>query len=614
MKCAIRARLGLAVASIVSLSPPGNALAQEASSRSDQFMRIEGTYYGANSCFQCHKQPTRLNYNRGDLDWCLLTEYSTWRTVDKHSMAYAVLEGPRGEGIGAKLRVEVTRPESGCLSCHAQNFPTQQLGPDFSHTDGVNCEVCHGPSGGTDGGWFGPHQTSDWRRRTPEEKAELGLWNLRDPEFQAQLYLSCHVGNAELGRVVSHPMYAAGHPPLPSIDVARFVKNLPQHWRDKDDVPWWRDAPEAIRQANGIEEAKRYGAELSMVGNVVALRESMNLLADRADLSNTAPMTLSAWPEIALNESIRNNPRFENAEEYPKLALTRWPEIALTHSDCLACHHDLRYPGWRQRRGFAFAPGRPMPRTFPIALIELNIDQFGDEVDRDKFHDRLCTLNEAFSSRPFGRPDEVRDAARGLAGWADSFNERRMSKASFDQDSVERLLRRLCELNQDSILDYDTARQVASALQIIYRDWDDGRDEQASTHDQIEKILMSWDVGLNLGRYPGSDARDALSHMILRNLAMDEELGGFGDWLPVTLDYSKAPESYWEASRQNPILMAFGPLLDPNQLRDAYMSDGFKESLQHINNEGLKITLSTANTYDPYQFREEIRSLMILIP
>jgi hypothetical protein len=554
-----------------------------------------------------------LNYNRGDLDWCLLTEYSTWRTVDKHSMAYAVLEGPRGREMGEKLRIDVTRPESGCLSCHAQAFPAQQLGPDFSNKDGVNCEVCHGPSGGPDGGWLGPHQTSDWRLRTPAEKAKLGLRDLRNVEVQAELCLSCHIGNAELGRVISHPMYAAGHPPLPSVDVARFVKNIPQHWRDKDQIPWWQDAPEAIRKANGIEVEKLYGAELTMVGNIVALREAMNLLADRADVNSATPHELAIWPELALNEEVRDDPRFDDPDEFRSLALGRWPEMALTHADCLSCHHELRSPGWRQRRGFVASPGRPMPRPFPLALIELNLDQYGDASDRSEFDVLLRRLNEAFGSRPFGRPDEVRDAARTLANWADAFHDQRLKSANFALASGPTLLRRLCELNLDRISDYDTARQVASAFQVIYREWVEYQEVPVPDHDRIEAILSSWDTELNLGRYPKSEQRDTLSLSILRELAMDQDLEGIGGWLPVTLGFPDDPERYWEASQRNPILLAFGPLLDPSQMRDAYVSETFKEPLQRINNDGLRIALDLASDHDPYRFRQQIRMLGGLI-
>jgi hypothetical protein len=283
--------------------------------------------------------------------------------------------------------------------------------------------------------------------------------------------------------------------------------------------------------------------------------------------------------------------------------------MALMHADCLACHHELRSPGWRQRRGFVSSPGRPMPRSFPLALIELNVDQYGDAMDGAEFDHRLRRLFDAFASRPFGRPDEIRDAARALAGWSDTFYDRRLKKANFNVASGPILMRRLCELNLDQIPDYDTARQIASALQVVYRDWVEHQESPVSDHERIEAILSSWDTNLNLGRYPKSEQRDSLSLSILRELAMDQELEGFGGWLPVTLGFPRNSEPYWDASQKNPILLAFGPLLDPSQMRDAYMSETFKEPLQRINNDGLKIALDVASHYDPFLFREQLRLL-----
>ena len=119
--------------------------------------------------------------------------------------------------------------------------PIRNLKDDFSFQDGVNCEVCHGPLDIT------KHTEADWRLNDPDNKRKMGMADLRNPATRAELCLSCHVGNAEAGRVVTHPMYAAGHPPLPSVDIARFVKNIPQHWRDMNQVPWWEVAPEKIK-------------------------------------------------------------------------------------------------------------------------------------------------------------------------------------------------------------------------------------------------------------------------------------------------------------------------------------------------------------------------------
>src|SRR5207248_334113 len=36
--------------------------------------------------------------------------------------------------------------------------------------------------------------------------------------------------NVKEGKIVTHEMYAAGHPPLPGIEIATFGDALPRHW------------------------------------------------------------------------------------------------------------------------------------------------------------------------------------------------------------------------------------------------------------------------------------------------------------------------------------------------------------------------------------------------
>src|SRR5262249_43304571 len=81
-------------------------------------------------------------------EYVYLTEYTTWRLDDKHSLAYAVLESPRGERMGELLGNDkkfVLKPEAGCLGCHSMHFPGRE-GDQFSPKDGVSCDGCHGPS------------------------------------------------------------------------------------------------------------------------------------------------------------------------------------------------------------------------------------------------------------------------------------------------------------------------------------------------------------------------------------------------------------------------------------------------------------------------------------
>ncbi len=53
---------------------------------------------------------------------------------------------------------------------------------------------------------------------------------------QAQLCLDCHVGNIEKGMFVTHDMYAAGHPPLPAVELRTLIEEMPRHWQSPKDL------------------------------------------------------------------------------------------------------------------------------------------------------------------------------------------------------------------------------------------------------------------------------------------------------------------------------------------------------------------------------------------
>src|SRR5262245_17776858 len=217
-------------------SPPAQAQPDKASS-SDKSQSPEAAkeawkkfyYQEAKECKQCHTAPTADR--KGSLDLCMLTEFSIWKTIDKHAQSFALLKGERGQKIAQKLKMDVTKPEAGCLSCHAMGNLPGSAEAKLDLEDGVSCTGCHGPSGG-EGAWLGPHAQKTWRDKSPDEKFKLGMRDLRDPVIRAELCMSCHIGNADEGKVVTHAMMAAGHPPLPPIEMATFAKNEPQHWRE----------------------------------------------------------------------------------------------------------------------------------------------------------------------------------------------------------------------------------------------------------------------------------------------------------------------------------------------------------------------------------------------
>lgn len=236
-------------------------------------------------------------------------EYTTWVLKDKHAKAYQALLTEKSQLIARNLALE-EKPEQSrrCLPCHALNVPPERRARTFDLSDGVSCESCHGPAEK----WLGPHTTRGW---THEQSIAAGMYDTRHPVKRAELCLSCHLGDEE--KTVDHELIAAGHPDL-IFELEYFTQVMPPHWRSEDN--WKATRPK--RDA--------FGVTAWAVGQAVALREGLNQLTRR--------VASPTWPEFA---------------EY----------------ECYSCHHDLREPSWRQRRGYSHAPGRPPWNTARVTLF-----------------------------------------------------------------------------------------------------------------------------------------------------------------------------------------------------------------------------------------------------
>jgi hypothetical protein len=501
---ALRSRRTAALFSIVAVLFGGPAYSQPMPPERDKEEAAwKGlAYKSAADCTQCHVQPT-LNYLPEEgklraLDLVLMTEYSIWKTHDKHAQAYAVLEGPRGKRIGEVLGLDVRKPETGCLNCHAMGNLAAKGDSGVDMKDGVSCAGCHGPCGGGVMGWFSLHSDPSWRKLTADEKFQKGMRDLRDPATRASLCLSCHIGNVAEGKVVTHAMFAAGHPPLPPIEIASFSRNEPQHWRDANHVPYFQNldkVPEAERAARvknyHLEDVPFNRTKFALVGALVSMRESMRLAQQRSDFTNPAPK--AAWPELLVGRKDA-----ATDDDLRKDAAARWPEIATAQSDCFSCHHELKYPGYRQARGFGYqwpladkppiqvVPGRVMLRTWPTAPL-ISVFDFLDKPDqRGALYDQLKGLADAVNSRPYGSPDAVRDRTTDAIKWCDA-TLAELKAVKYDAASVKRLILSLCALydkkdarGRPVMPDYEMARLIASVLSVAYEDWKESKGMHAS--------------------------------------------------------------------------------------------------------------------------------------
>jgi hypothetical protein len=255
-------------------------------------------YTGPGSCASttCHGSVSPRTENR-----VLQNEYSTWIVKDKHSKAYASLQGNVGERMAAILGIGKAESAPKCLACHALDVPTTQRARTFELSEGVSCESCHGPAAA----WLGPHTERDW---THEKSIAAGMYDTRDLTKRSERCLSCHLGSQE--KSVDHEMIAAGHPDL-YFELDSFSAVMPRHWKE----PGEPGEPENSDPWYDVRELT--------TGQAVQLRQSLLRLASRAHGK--------FWPE------------------YSEL-------------QCYACHHSLTLPenSWRQARGYSGRrPGDP---------------------------------------------------------------------------------------------------------------------------------------------------------------------------------------------------------------------------------------------------------------
>lgn len=427
--------------------------------------------HGARSCANCHDNALgRYRESERQTMLCRLNEFPVWDQHDKHKNAFLLLSGDRGKKIGDRLDIDPTK-SSACINCHGI---AQEAGVETNlfdqPTDGVSCVACHGAYDE----WVKEHSTPNkrsWRDLSrPEKNQRFGMTDLWDPVTRATKCASCHIGNPEEQKVVTHAMYAAGHPPLPGLETATFSDAQPRHWqylREKEDI---------AKKDLGFNPLRREQTELVAVSGIVALRETMRLFAAQA--------------------------RQEGLVKEPE---THWPDFA--RFDCYACHHDLQVPSWRQARGYAGrSPGRPSTPTWSAVLIQLGVtvaDPSGEKGRAVDFDQKVKAFQQAMDGRPFGDRDRSIATAQALADWADEVSRDLREKIedpknlAVDGPLALRLLTELCRMAEARPLDYDSARQIALAFRTIYQE-SKAIDSSTLTDPAIEQILKALDEQAHL--------------------------------------------------------------------------------------------------------------------
>jgi Cytochrome c554 and c-prime len=412
---------------------------------------------------------------------CRMTEVQFYDNGDRHQIAYTRLQDERSRNMIKLLGLEdkdATTVDA-CLRCHALPEVGAERTSKAFLSEGVTCVACHGAFQE----WVDQHPSAvtlrelrkqrarprndarkDWLDLTRNEKEELkGMIDLWDPVRRTEVCASCHFGNYKEKKVITHAMYAAGHPPLPGFEPATFSELEPRHWqyiREKD-----KDRRDRLRP---FDESNLEHAELVAISGPIMLRESMRLFADRA--------------------RARGDNRFGSG----------WPDFA--RYDCRACHHELKSAANDHSRTEPFAPGRPSEPRWVHALTRIGISGLtatpeDAATETSRYDSLLKALHEAMSAEPFGSGSRSIQAADDLAAWADNLVKTRPRHVPVDKKRAWTMLAQLCDEGATRSLDYDSARQFAWAFSAIYHDviWDE---EQQERHKDIEGILNQLDAAL----------------------------------------------------------------------------------------------------------------------
>jgi hypothetical protein len=322
---------------------------------------------GTDLCVRCHRSEQN--------GWVDSSTTATWRH-DAHSRAHLALasDNSRTRGMEAVLGITAATTAA-CVACHTHpaGEPAVEEETAMVH-GGISCETCHGAGSG----YFEPHMEKSWRFLSSTEKEALGMHDLRNPARKAENCLSCHLGDVASGKVITHAMYAAGHPPLPAFEIESFGKAMGPHWKRV-----WEKSPTIQQQAAeaGYHTEAASESQRSLIGGLVALRQSASLV--------------DAYASAAI----------DNARERP------WPELALY--DCQACHHELRVPSGRQEAGYGgLVPGRPSLVRWPRGLAGVAFAEAGMPTDLEKL---LAPWVAALNQRPFGQESGLQTAANSRA-------------------------------------------------------------------------------------------------------------------------------------------------------------------------------------------------------
>lgn len=430
---------------------------QEQLSKNDQLVNAEAAWKGikpVEQCAWCHYQSGN-SFTARPTDFCQLNEARHWLAQDPHVTSRLRIEPKLSSDKRAapsnvlsrrildKLGYQVDTPSgyerfcNDCLTCHA-GYRVQSQQPFQNQREGhpgLSCVYCH--QTGDQATWIDLHGAASaattWRLLTPETKQSHGLRHLASAQAQAELCYQCHIGDLSQNMFVSHAMFSAGHPPLPSVELQSLTRTMSPHWRSPLELyrsmspqPQDRDAyfathlsaPAQNQSAPTTPAQWSWQAQATALGAMQAQLQCLTLMEQS---------TLASYQRY-------------------------WADYALY--DCAGCHHALQSGSWRQKHRRETPPGRPLPIQWPVVL------------EKAVTHRQARSLNDVrerylktVTAVPFGNRKEVGQAAGEYRRALEEI-QTALAKEALRPVNSKLFLEQLAQTPPQAILDFESARQL----------------------------------------------------------------------------------------------------------------------------------------------------------
>ena len=349
---------------------------------------------------------------------------------------------------------------SQCLTCHAGLRPDQSSLSTPGRTyaqfqsegepiarESIGCEACHGQ--GKD--YLVDHMDPSWLTSLPSTKLVKGFYDLENSALAARVCLSCHFGNPEESKWITHEMYAAGHPPLPPLDLGKFLDETSnKHWMTLEE------------KSSRLATLKSPIDEQLEDDRVKYLRN--HLTTDNPDLNQTIQTHFRKTQQSRIGQWTANLNYHDLLDQQAHTA-TIWGDYALY--DCAGCHQTL----YKKIRGTVGSsgrvPGRPQGPLWTKPLLSSpGESQFKQLVTLQDL------IEEALNAKPFGDRGKIQSAIEGSASDRAKAKYQLIDLASQPLDPIgaDEWLRGFLEQRQGMLGNRWVANQTYWTLEMYFDD------------------------------------------------------------------------------------------------------------------------------------------------